>query len=152
MSIENRVYDVHGRLRLYHKSFNDFLRDPTRSGAFCVNTPAIYCKYLDHLIQCHHHYASSYAIDGSSMYFLPLHLPSTYLLFQTLCRHQGSSAPLLHSLGHMELSLLTPVLSCGLFSASQPCYHVMNQTFVDSLRIFHSLYCNDWQMLIIASL
>ena len=59
-------------LRFYHKSFKDFLCDPTRSGSFCVNTPAIYCKFLDHLIQCHHHYASSYAIDGSSMYFLPL--------------------------------------------------------------------------------
>jgi len=74
-SIENHVYDVHGRLRLYHKSFDDFLRDPTRSGSFCVNTPAIYCKYLDHLIQCHHHYASSYGIDGSSMYFLPCICP-----------------------------------------------------------------------------
>jgi len=107
-SIQNHVYRVHGTFRFYHKSFYDFLRDPTRSGSFCVNTPAIYCKYLDHLIECHYHYASSYAIDGSSMYFLPLHLPSTYLLFQTLSRHW---APLLHSLGHMELSLLTPISS-----------------------------------------
>jgi len=110
-SIRNHVYTVHGTIGFYHKSFYDFLRDPTRSGSFCVNTPAIYCKYLDHLIRCQHHYASSYAIDGSSMYFPPLHLPSTYLLFQTLCRHRISSAPLLHSLGHMELSLLTPISS-----------------------------------------
>ena len=110
-SIKKHVFKVHGTLRLYHKSFYDFLRDPTRSGSFCVTTPAIYCKYLDHLIQCHHHYASSYAINGSSMYFLPLHLPSTYLLFQTLCQHRVSSAPLPHSLGHMELSLLTPISS-----------------------------------------
>jgi len=74
-SIKNRLNTVHGTFRFYHKSFYDFLRDPTRSGPFCVNTPAIYCKFLDHLIQCHHHYASSYAIDGSSMYFLLLHPP-----------------------------------------------------------------------------
>jgi len=110
-SIINHIFGVHGSFNFHHKSFYDFLRDPTRSGSFCVNTPAIYCKYLDHLIQCHHHYASSYAINGSSMYFLPLHLPSTYLLFQTLCQHWVSSAPLLHSLGHMELSLLTPISS-----------------------------------------
>jgi len=68
-SIAYHVYDVHGTFHFYHKSFYDFLRDPTRSGPFCVNTPAIYCKFFDHLIQNHHHYASSYAIDGSSMYF-----------------------------------------------------------------------------------
>ena len=70
LSIANHVDDVHGTFCFYHKSFYDFLHDPTRSGSFCVNTPAIYCKYLDHLIQCHHHYASSYAIDGESTYFL----------------------------------------------------------------------------------
>ena len=68
-SIINYVISVHGTFRFYHKSFYDFLRDPTRSGSFCVTTPTIYCKFLDHLIQNHHHYASSYAIDGSSMYF-----------------------------------------------------------------------------------
>ena len=69
-SIINHVYGVHGTFRFYHKSFDDFLRDPARSGAFCVDTPAFYSKVLDQLIQTHHHYASSYAIDGSSTYFL----------------------------------------------------------------------------------
>jgi len=74
-SIRCHVWSAHGTFRFYHKSFYDFLCDPIRSGSFCINTPAIYCKFLDHFIQCHHHYASSYAIDGESMYFLPFHLP-----------------------------------------------------------------------------
>ena len=105
------IQSVHGIIRFYHKSFGDFLCDPTRSGSFCVNTPAIYCKYLDRLIQSQHHYASSYTIDGSSMYFPPLHLPLTYLLFQSLCWRRVSSAPLLHYPGLMALSLLIPVSS-----------------------------------------
>ena len=48
-----------------------------------------------------------------------LYLPLTYLLFQTLCRHLISSAPLPHSLGHMELSLLTPYSSRWFFPSSQ---------------------------------
>ena len=74
-SIRHHVWSLHGTFRFYHKSFYDFLWDPIRSGSFCINTPATYCKFLDHFIQCHHHYASSYAIDSSSMYFLSLHLP-----------------------------------------------------------------------------
>ena len=70
-SIMGHIRSVHGIFHFYHKSFYDFLRDPTRSGAFCITTPAFYCKYLDRLIQNRHHYASSYAIDGSSMYFSP---------------------------------------------------------------------------------
>ena len=70
-SIINHVISVHGTFRFYHKSFYDFLHDPTRSGSFCVTTPTIYCKFLDHLIQNHPHYALSYAIDSSSMYFPP---------------------------------------------------------------------------------
>ena len=70
-SIDRHVCTVHGSFNFHHKSFYDFLRDPTRSGSFCVNTPDIYCKFLDRLIEYHHHYASSYAINGSSMYFLP---------------------------------------------------------------------------------
>ena len=66
---------VHGLLRFYHKSFYDFIRDPARSGPFCVATPDIYCKLFDHLIQKHHHYASSYAIDGSSASLLPCACP-----------------------------------------------------------------------------
>jgi len=73
--IIEHIRNVHVTLRFYHKSFYDFLRDPTRSGAFCVNTPSFHSKHLDHLTQCHHRYASSYAIDGSSMYFPPCVCP-----------------------------------------------------------------------------
>ena len=66
---------VHGSLRFYHKSFYDFLRDPARSGPFCITTLDIYCKLIDQMIQNHHHYASSYAIDGSSTFFLPCACP-----------------------------------------------------------------------------
>jgi len=69
-SIIKHVFRVHGTFHFHHKSFDDFLRDSTRSGAFCVKIPAYYSKYFDHLIRIHHHYASSYAIDGSSTYFL----------------------------------------------------------------------------------
>jgi len=69
------LYHVHGLLHFYHKSFYDFLCDPARSGPFCVTTLDIYCKLLDHLIQNHHHYASSYAIDSSSTIFLPCVCP-----------------------------------------------------------------------------
>ena len=88
-SIMWHVWSTHGTLRFYHKSFYDFLCDPTRSSAFCVSTSAIYCKYLDHFIQCHHHYASSYAIDGSSMYFLPLYLSLNLLVIPDLVSAPG---------------------------------------------------------------
>ena len=88
-SIKDHVWSVHGTFRFYHKSFYDFIRDPTRSGAFCVNTPAFYCRFLDHFIQCHHNYASSYAIDGSSMYFLPLYLSLDLLVILDLVSAPG---------------------------------------------------------------
>ena len=88
-SIKDHVWSVHGTFRFYHKSFYDFIRDPTRSGAFCVNTPAFYCRFLDHSIQCHHNYASSYAIDGSSMYFLPLYLSLDLLVILDLVSAPG---------------------------------------------------------------
>ena len=75
LSFLDHLRSVHGLLRFYHKSFYDFLCDPARSGPFCVTTLDIYCKLLDHLIQNHHHYASSYAIDGSSTFFLPCVCP-----------------------------------------------------------------------------
>ena len=112
-SIINHVLNVHGIFRFYHKSFYDFLRDPTRSGSFCVTTPTIYRKVIDQFIQNHHRYASNYAIDDSCMYFFPFNpsLDLLVVLFQTLCQHRVSLAPLLHCLGHMEPSLLTPFSS-----------------------------------------
>jgi len=72
----HHLRSVHGLLHFYHKSFYDFLRDPARSGPFCVTAPAIHCKLIDQMIQHHHHYASSYTIDGSSTSLLsPLSAP-----------------------------------------------------------------------------
>ena len=82
-SFLHHLPSVHGSLRFYHKSFYDFLGDSARSGPFCVTTPAIYCKLVDHWIQLHHHYASSYTVGGSSTSFRPGIYPSTYLLFQS---------------------------------------------------------------------
>ena len=73
--IYHHLSNIQGSLYFYHKSFYDFLRDPTRSGPFCVTTPDTYCKLFDQMIQNHHHYASSYAIDGSSTFFLPCACP-----------------------------------------------------------------------------
>jgi len=137
--IMKHIVIVHGTIRFYHRSFYDFLDDPARSGSFCITTLAFRLKRLDHLIQCHHHYASSYAINGPSMYFLPLRLLSTYLLFQTLCRHRVSSAPLSHSPGHMEPSLLIPFSSCRFFTSSHFCYPGISQAFMQFLRVFRSL-------------
>ena len=79
MSIRNHLLSVHGLLRFYHKSFYDFLRDPARSGIFCVNPSAFHIKLFHHLIKQHHHCASTYAIDGSSTYF-----PALYLILDLL--------------------------------------------------------------------
>ena len=79
VSIRNHLLRVHGLLRFYHKSFYDFLRDPARSGIFCVNTSAFHIKLFHHLIKQHHHCASTYAIDGSSTYF-----PALYLILDLL--------------------------------------------------------------------
>ena len=148
----NHVLNVHGIFRFYHKSFYDFLRDPTRSGSFCVTTPTIYRKVIDQFIQSHHHYASSYAINGSSVYWSPCICPWTYLFFQTLCQRQVSPAPLPHCPGHMELSLPTPFSSWRFFLIYHSGHPVITQTFLTPWAMSHSLCCGGWQMLIIASL
>jgi len=75
LSFLRHLWSVHGSLRFYHKSFYDFLRDPARSGPFCVFTLDNYCKFIDQMVQNHHHHASSYAIDGSSASLLPCACP-----------------------------------------------------------------------------
>ncbi|KAF5353304.1 hypothetical protein D9756_007948 [Leucocoprinus leucothites] len=66
-SVNTNLRLVHGTIAFRHKSFYDFLRDPARSSFFCVTTPAVRQNYFDHLIQQHHHYASSYEIQGSKL-------------------------------------------------------------------------------------
>jgi hypothetical protein len=66
-SFHYQAYGVHGVIEFHHKSFYDFLIDPTRSSSFCVTTPAIRTKFFDCLVQRPHHFAQGYAIRGRSM-------------------------------------------------------------------------------------
>ncbi|KAJ3567734.1 hypothetical protein NP233_g6169 [Leucocoprinus birnbaumii] len=66
-TLRNKLFKVHGTLSFHHKSFADFLVDPTRSSDFCVSTPAICNSLLDRVIQQQKHYASGYLIQGFSL-------------------------------------------------------------------------------------
>jgi len=90
LSIQGQLLSVHGSWHFYHKSFYDFLNDPVRSSIFCVNTPAFYIKFFDHLIQQHHQYALSCAIDGSSTRFPALCLLLNLLVISELVLAQGT--------------------------------------------------------------
>jgi hypothetical protein len=73
ISLRRRALGVHGVIEFYHKSFYDFLRDPSRSLSFCVTTPTIRTKFFDRLVRCHHHFAQSYAIrENGTLLFTPL--------------------------------------------------------------------------------
>ncbi|KAF9440177.1 hypothetical protein P691DRAFT_780138 [Macrolepiota fuliginosa MF-IS2] len=62
---------VHVRVRLggsihfYHKSFYDFLMDPTRSGPFCVTSSHMYNAYFKHCLEVTLKYEESYGFQGS---------------------------------------------------------------------------------------
>jgi len=45
-SVIDHILGVHGTLHFYHNSFYDLLRDPTRSGVFCVNATAFYFSII----------------------------------------------------------------------------------------------------------
>jgi hypothetical protein len=57
---------VNGVVRFHHKSFFDFLTDPSRSMNFCIATPAMRERLFSHYIERHHHFARDYMIHGSS--------------------------------------------------------------------------------------
>ncbi|KAF9444504.1 hypothetical protein P691DRAFT_837007 [Macrolepiota fuliginosa MF-IS2] len=56
------------RVTLYHKSFFDFLKDPTRSGSFCIPSQRMKEKLFVHLLQLHHDLSQTYRIQGSGYY------------------------------------------------------------------------------------
>jgi hypothetical protein len=60
------LYCVHGVVNCYHKSFFDFLVDPTRSSTFCVTTPTVREELFNRYIQRYHHFAQNYVIRESS--------------------------------------------------------------------------------------
>lgn len=54
-----------GSISFYHKSFYDFLVDPTRSGAFCVTSPAMLDVLFEHCLELQLKYEESYCFRGS---------------------------------------------------------------------------------------
>ncbi|XP_006455290.1 hypothetical protein AGABI2DRAFT_121219 [Agaricus bisporus var. bisporus H97] len=52
-------------LRFYHKSFLDFIRDPTRSGPFCVTTPNMRNKLYHHLVELQIYYSKCYSFQSN---------------------------------------------------------------------------------------
>ncbi|KAF9439440.1 hypothetical protein P691DRAFT_769763 [Macrolepiota fuliginosa MF-IS2] len=54
-----------GSIYFYHKSFWDFLIDPTRSGTFCVTSPPAADAYYKHCLSVVLKYEESYSLRGS---------------------------------------------------------------------------------------
>ncbi|KAF9447439.1 hypothetical protein P691DRAFT_671520, partial [Macrolepiota fuliginosa MF-IS2] len=56
-----------GSIRFYHKSFYDFLIDPTRSGPFCVRSSRMRNAYFKHCLEVMLKYEESYSFQGSDL-------------------------------------------------------------------------------------
>lgn len=56
-----------GSLSFYHKSFYDFLVDPTRSGMFCVTSKAMLNALFKHFLELQLKYQESYCFRGSGL-------------------------------------------------------------------------------------
>ncbi|KAJ3564593.1 hypothetical protein NP233_g8190 [Leucocoprinus birnbaumii] len=65
-ALKYTLFNVHGTLNFHHKSFFDFLIDPSRSSDFCVTAPAIRNRVFESRIQQQFRFASSYTIQGGS--------------------------------------------------------------------------------------
>ncbi|KAJ3564600.1 hypothetical protein NP233_g8195 [Leucocoprinus birnbaumii] len=65
-ALEIRLFNVHGTLNVHHKSFFDFLIDPSRSSDFCVTAPAIRNRLFECIIQQQIRFASSYMVQSGS--------------------------------------------------------------------------------------
>ncbi|KAF9440178.1 hypothetical protein P691DRAFT_688526, partial [Macrolepiota fuliginosa MF-IS2] len=67
---ELRVYvsvRLGGSIHFYHKSFYDFLIDPTRSGPFCVWSSPMHNAYFKHCLGVMLKYEESYDFQGSDL-------------------------------------------------------------------------------------
>ncbi|KXN80587.1 hypothetical protein AN958_10408 [Leucoagaricus sp. SymC.cos] len=73
-----RLRGASGVVRLHHKSFYDFLIDPTRSLTFCVRTPVVLEKIFNHFVKRHQQFAQSFLIcsTGPTGYTLEASQPS----------------------------------------------------------------------------
>ncbi|KAF9444983.1 hypothetical protein P691DRAFT_298106 [Macrolepiota fuliginosa MF-IS2] len=59
------VKKLGGSIYFYHKSFFDFLCDPTRSGTFCVQSSPMNNVYCKHFLEVLVKYEESYSFQGS---------------------------------------------------------------------------------------
>ncbi|KAF9445555.1 hypothetical protein P691DRAFT_777487 [Macrolepiota fuliginosa MF-IS2] len=60
-----------GSIHFYHKSFFDFLMDPTRSGPFCVISSPVVNAYYKHCLDVVLKYEESYSLRGSELSLAP---------------------------------------------------------------------------------
>ncbi|KAF9447449.1 hypothetical protein P691DRAFT_802338, partial [Macrolepiota fuliginosa MF-IS2] len=56
-----------GSIHFYHKSFYDFLIDPTRSSPFCVASSPMHNAYFKHCLEVMLKYEESYGFQGSDL-------------------------------------------------------------------------------------
>ncbi|KAF7761962.1 hypothetical protein Agabi119p4_9954 [Agaricus bisporus var. burnettii] len=56
-----------GTFCFYHKSFRDFLHDPSRSGQFCVMTQTMHETTFERVLRLHSHHARSYTIQNNRL-------------------------------------------------------------------------------------
>ncbi|KXN85502.1 hypothetical protein AN958_11240 [Leucoagaricus sp. SymC.cos] len=66
-----QCHGIHGTVHLHHKSFYDFLIDPTRSSTFCVKVPPMLKKLFNHLVERHHHFAQGLDIRPIKLSLIP---------------------------------------------------------------------------------
>jgi hypothetical protein len=60
-----------GSIDFFHKSFYDFLCDPTRSRSYCATSPAAYHKLFNRLLDRHRRYDLCFTIDNSGACIFP---------------------------------------------------------------------------------
>ncbi|KAJ3562076.1 hypothetical protein NP233_g9802 [Leucocoprinus birnbaumii] len=82
----NAVLGIHGVIYFHHKSFYDYLVEPSRSSTFCVTTSAMRERLLIRLIQRHNQFSASYELKGFDLILGP-NMPNSST---TLSWPQGS--------------------------------------------------------------
>ncbi|KAF9447987.1 hypothetical protein P691DRAFT_730472 [Macrolepiota fuliginosa MF-IS2] len=66
--LRNHTYNkLGGSIYFYHKSFYDFIIDPTRSGTFCLGSPPMINALYKHSLEVVLKYEESYSFRGSEL-------------------------------------------------------------------------------------
>ncbi|KAF5357173.1 hypothetical protein D9756_006411 [Leucocoprinus leucothites] len=86
-SVRRQLLEIHGTISILHKSFLEFLTDPTRSPVFCVRSLDILSESFDRELEQSVHCASGYVIEGSRLELASGTASSSTLLSWP---HQGS--------------------------------------------------------------